>query len=177
MQTGCLDRETIHKYLIETPKLIDGYLDLEAQLQPNGFDMTLEEIRAFHPCEGDGGVLTSENEGRVLPLTAPLNFDLEGMCYLEPGPYLVRLNETVHLPNHIMALARPRSSLLRSGVSIHTAVWDAGYHGRSQVLMLVYHPSGFTLSRNARVLQLVFFYLSNTVAQGYEGRFQGEGLP
>ena len=177
METGCLDRETIYKYLGETPKLIDGYLNLDAQLQPNGFDMTLEEIRGFQISKDIIGTLTFEHSGRVLPPTTPLKFDAEGMCYLEPGPYLIRLNEVVNLPNHIMALARPRSSLLRSGVSIHNAVWDAGYQGRSQALLTVYHPSGFMLSRNARVLQLVFFYLVNPVTRGYEGQFLGEGLP
>ena len=177
METGCLDREAIYKYLGGTPKLIDGYLNLDAQLQPNGFDMTLEEIRGFQISKDIIGTLTFENSGRVLPPTTPLKFDAEGMCYLEPGPYLIRLNEVVNLPNHIMALARPRSSLLRSGVSIHNAVWDAGYQGRSQALLTVYHPSGFMLSRNARVLQLVFFYPANPVTRGYEGQFLGEGLP
>ena len=67
-----------------------------------------------------------------------------------------------------MALGKPRSSLLRSGVAIHNAVWDAGYQGRSQALLVVYHPRGFTLSRDARVLQLVFFLLAHPVDQGTE---------
>ena len=74
-----------------------------------------------------------------------------------------------------MALGKPRSSLLRSGVAVHNAVWDAGYRGRSQALLVVYHPRGFTLSRDAR---LVFFAsaLAHPVDQGYRGRYQGEGL-
>jgi dUTP pyrophosphatase len=93
-----------------------------------------------------------------------------------PGCYLVTYNEVVNLPKNIMALATPRSSLLRCGVSIHSAVWDAGYSGRSQSLMVVYNPQGFRLYRNARIVQMVFFFLSREVPQGYQGVFQGENI-
>jgi dUTP pyrophosphatase len=95
---------------------------------------------------------------------------------LLPGCYLVTYNEVVNLPRGIMALARPRSSLLRCGVSIHNAVWDAGYSGRSQSLMVVYNTEGFRLYRNARIVQMVFFFLSREAAEGYRGMFQGENI-
>jgi len=75
----------------------------------------------------------------------------------------------------LMALARPRSSLLRCGVVVHSAVWDAGYSGRSQSLMVVHNPAGFRLQQNARVLQLVFLKLSGETA-GYRGIYQGENM-
>ena len=89
---------------------------------------------------------------------------------------MLTLNEVVNLPRNIMALARPRSSLLRSGVAIHTAVWDAGYSGRSQALMTVHHPQGFRIQRDARVAQLVFIYLDAGDSEGYRGRYQYENL-
>ena len=145
---ACLDRESIRRRLSASPPLLEGYRDLEAQLQPNGFDLTLAEVAAFT----DPGVLTADNAGRRLAATAPLPFGADGALHLDPGPYLVTLNETVNLPLDVMALGKPRSSLLRSGVAMHNAVWDAGYRGRSQALLVVYHPRGFTLSRDARVL-------------------------
>ena len=169
---ACLDRESIRRRLNATPPLLEGFPDLEVQLQPNGFDLTLAEIADF----ADPGVLAADNAGRQLAATVPLPFGADGDLRLEPGPYLVTLNETINLPRDVMALGKPRSSLLRSGVAIHNAVWDAGYRGRSQVLLVVYHPRGFTLSRDARVLQLVFFLLAHPVDQGYRGRYQGEGL-
>ena len=74
-----------------------------------------------------------------------------------------------------MALATPRSSLLRCGVTVNTAVWDAGYSGRSQSLLVVYNPGGFRLQRNARIVQLVFFQLSGET-EGYNGTYQGENM-
>jgi dUTP pyrophosphatase len=89
---------------------------------------------------------------------------------------LITLNEVVALPLDIMALGRPRSSLLRSGVSIHTAVWDAGYQGRSQALLVVHHPEGYRVRKGARLLQLVFWRLAMPVDQGYQGTYQRENL-
>ena len=89
--------------------------------------------------------LGPSTESRVLSSTSPLVFDGLGRVDLLPGCYLVTYSEVVNLLKNIMALATPRSSLLRCGVSIHSAVWDAGYSGRSQSLMVVYNPQGFRL--------------------------------
>ena len=75
-----------------------------------------------------------------------------------------------------IALARPRSSLLRSGAAVHTAVWDAGYQGRSQALLVVYHPGGYRVQRDARLMQLVFFRMETAASRGYQGRFQAENI-
>ena len=94
---------------------------------------------------------------------------------LMPGSYMITYNEIVHIPTNLMALARPRSSLLRCGVSIGTAVWDAGYSGRSQSLMIIYNASGFRVQKDARVAQLVFMTLS-TETEGYTGKYQNENI-
>ncbi len=115
-------------------------------------------------------------EDRALSETEPVDFDEAGWCQLPPGPFLVTFNEVVTLPLDLMALGRPRSSLLRCGVSIHTAVWDAGYQGRSQALLTVFNPAGYRLQKNARILQLVFLRLEQPLTSGYQGRFLGENL-
>jgi len=63
-------------------------------------------------------------------------------------------------------------------VGLHTAVWDAGYHGRSQALLTVYNPSGFRVARDARIVQMVFMYLARSLSaeEAYQGRFQGENI-
>ena len=88
---------------------------------------------------------------------------------------MITYNEIVHIPTTLMALARPRSSLLRCGVSIGTAVWDAGYSGRSQSLMIVYNAAGFRVQKDARVAQLVFMTLS-AETEGYAGKYQNENI-
>jgi dUTP pyrophosphatase len=121
-----------------------------------------------------GRIAVSDRQ-RLLPDLAPLVFDGLGFIELVPGVYIVVYNEIVHLPKDVMSLARPRSSLLRCGVTVDTAVWDAGYSGRSQSLMVVYNPLGFRLQRNARIVQLVFLRLTRET-EGYRGAYQGENI-
>ena len=80
-----------------------------------------------------------------------LPFGSDGYLDLIPGAHLITFNEIVNLPLHVMALGRPRSSLLRAGVAIHTAVWDAGYRGRSQALLVVYNHHGYRLGKDAQI--------------------------
>jgi len=164
-----LSKQDIHSLLQQAPPLIEGYIDLEAQLQPNGFDITIRDIAMLQTP----GTIARENSQRAVSELMPLQFDELDFINLLPGPYLITHNEIVHLPNNVMALGHPRSSLLRCGVTVNTAVWDAGYSGRSQSLMVVYNPKGFRLQKNARVVQLVFFRLTGET-EGYQGVYQGE---
>ena len=169
--TGVLSREQIAALLDAEPPLLAGLIDRDAQLQPNGVDLTLASVATFR----GPGTLAVDNRDRRLPETDDLPFDTAGGLTLAPGPYLIRLNETVNLPADCMAYARPRSSLLRSGVAVHTAVWDAGYAGRGVALLVVYNPAGFRVERDARVVQLVFHRLEAPTAAGYRGAYHGEG--
>ena len=172
MNGSVLDRKSILE-LIEGPApLVAEYLDLDTQLQPNGFDLTLREVHQF-ASHGDTGRGKSSSG---LAQSEPLAFDPGGYIHLSLGAYIITLNEIVTLPSHLIALARPRSSLLRCGVAIHTAVWDAGYRGRSQALLAVCNPFGYRVSKDARLLQILFMRLAVPVEEGYRGRFQEENI-
>jgi dUTP pyrophosphatase len=164
-----LSGQDIQRLLNQDPPLVEGWIDLEAQLQANGFDLTLREVA----LPQSAGKIAVTNSQRVVSELAPLVFDGLDFIELIPGTYIITYNEIVHLPKNIMALATPRSSLLRCGVTVDTAVWDAGYSGRSQSLMVIYNPCGFRLQRNARIIQLIFFQLTSET-EGYGGRYQGE---
>ncbi len=169
---GVLSSQQIRAMVADSPPLISGFLDVDEQLQANGFDMTLESIASFT----SGGRIGVSNSDRILAETQELAFDADGWVHLEPGVYAVRLNETVALPRHVMALAKPRSTLLRNGAAAHNAVWDAGYTGRSQIQVAVYNPRGLTLARNARIVQMVFFTLDDATETPYAGIYQGEAV-
>jgi dUTP pyrophosphatase len=160
----------IKELLKQDPPLVEGLLDVEQQVQPNGIDLSLQSVQAFQ----SRGQLGSSNADRILPQLVTLEFQ-GGWLELPKGEYLVTFNEIVHLPVDVMALGRPRSSLLRMAVSVGTAVWDAGYNGRSQSLLVVYNPGGVRLARDARLLQLVFFEIDGGT-HSYNGFFQNENL-
>jgi len=166
-----LSKHDIQRLLNQDPPLVEGWIDIEAQLQANGFDLTLRDVAMLESA----GKIAVANSQRVVSELAPLVFDGLDSIELIPGTYIITYNEIVHLPNNIMALATPRSSLLRCGVTVNTAVWDAGYSGRSQSLLVVYNPRGFRLQRNARIIQLVFFELTRET-EGYQGTYQGENI-
>ncbi len=154
---------------IRYDRLVEGYIDLEKQLQPNGFDCTLRSVERI---KGPGRVGFEE---KSVPESEPLSFNEDGWVHLERGFYRVYLNEVINLPRNLMAIGRPRSTLIRSGADVLTAVWDAGYRGRSVVGLVVYNEEGIWLRRNARILQLVFIKLSCETVP-YSGSYQGENV-
>ena len=161
----------IRRLMEHNPPLVEGYIDIDEQVQTNGFDLTLRDVAAIQSA----GRIAAANNQRIVSDLSPLAFDSTESIELAPGSYMITYNEIVHLPKNIMALGRPRSSLLRCGVNVGTAVWDAGYEGRSQSLLVVYNPRGFRLQKNARVTQLVFFELTGET-EGYRGVYQGENI-
>lgn len=172
---GALNRDAIVALLSGQPPLLEECPDVHGQLQPNGIDATVRSV-AWFPLESGRGSIGVSDADRVLPESIEFDFGHDGWLLLSPGHYLVTFNEVVNLPLWLMALGRPRSSLLRMGVSLHTAVWDAGYSGRSRALLVVHNAAGFRLQRNARIAQLVFFPLSASDQRGYDGRYQRENL-
>ena len=166
-----LAKQDIQRLLQQSPPLVEGGINLEEQVQPNGIDLTLREVALL---QSSGKIAVNDSQ-RVVSSLAPLVFDGMGFIDLVPGVYVITYNEVVNLPRNIVALATPRSSLLRCGVTVNTAVWDAGYSGRSQSLLVVYNPQGFRLQRNARIVQLVFFRLTEET-EGYQGAYQKENI-
>jgi dUTP pyrophosphatase len=166
-----LSGNDIRRLIDGKPPLVEGWLDLDAQVQANGFDLTLRDVAVME----SGGQIAVDNSQRLIPAVSTLAFDANDGIDLVAGTYIITYNEIVHLPKNIMALGRPRSSLLRCGVNVATAVWDAGYEGRSQSLLVVYNYRGFRVQRNARITQLVFFSLTGD-SEGYNGVYQGENI-
>lgn len=169
--TAVLSRQNILHLINSDPPLVEGYRDLDAQLQPNGIDFTVREVAMPQTM----GRITVDNSQRLVSELTALVFDSMGYLELIPGAYIVTYNEIVHLPKNIMALAQPRSSLLRSGVTVYSAVWDAGYSGRSRAMMVVFNQRGFRLQKDAAIVQLVFMQL-NGDTEGYSGTYQGENI-
>lgn len=155
---------------INEEELLSSYIDLKKQLQPNGFDCTLKAVEKL----SEAAKIDFSNKERELPEGEPIGFEGEWI-FLEEGAYRAYLNEVVKLDNSTMAIGRPRSTLARAGVGLITAVWDAGYNGRSVVGLVVHNEGGVWLKRNARIMQLIFLKLAEET-QGYNGVYQRENI-
>jgi dUTP pyrophosphatase len=100
---------------------------------------------------------------------------LENAAFVEvaPGGYIAKYNEVVEVPKDALGIVLPRSSMMRSGATIFSAVWDPGYRGRGMGLMVVTNP--LRLYRNARICQIFFVRLEAAAEKLYDGKYQGEG--
>jgi len=141
----------------------------QALFQPNGVDLSLDAVWRFSAA----GALGQSNADRHLPGREELAFDALGWLVLAAGAYGIRYAESVDLPTDCGGLCFPRSSLLRMGLHVPTAVWDAGYGGRGEGMLIVTNPHGVRLQRGARIAQLVLFRLTEPAA-GYAGQYQNE---
>ena len=167
-----LSHDELVSLLNENPPLVEKMIDPGTQVQPNGIELTLQRVEVH---DGSGSI-AFDNSERRLPRTKNLDFDDDGWMHLPGGSYKIVFNEIVNIPRDIAAIAKPRSSLLRCGVTVETAVWDAGYSGRSESLLVVHNEKGFRVRKDARVLQLLFFRLGEEVRKGYSGVYQNENV-
>jgi dUTP pyrophosphatase len=162
------DKEIIH-LMSATPKLLEHLIDKKVQLQPAGVDLTLRDIFEF----SSAGTIDFSNRERVISECKRINFK-GGFVNLRRGAYKVVYNEIVRIPQDCIALAFPRSSLLRCGAFLHCAVWDPGYKGRSESLLIVSNPHVIKLKKDARLAQLVLIQLSKKSGSIYRGKYLGE---
>jgi dUTP pyrophosphatase len=163
--------DKILRKLITEYNLVTEYLDLDKQLQPSGFDLSLESVEAYL----GGGAVDFSNRERVIADTRTIEPDSDGWINLEKGVYKVVYNEVVKMPMNVAAIARTRSTLLRNGAEVGTAVWDPGYEGRSSSMLTVHNHHGLRLKKDARVAQLIFFETGD-VEKGYSGVYQKERM-
>ena len=148
------------------PFVADRLDDLaEAQIQPNGVDLTLGAV--YEQVEPGRIGREGKTVGERRELAAE-----DGVYSLSRGGYVVEYADRVVIPEGHVGFLYPRSSLLRNSCMLDTAVWDAGYEGRGEGLLEVHHP--IELEAGARIAQLVLAEASHSGT--YEGTYQGEHI-
>jgi dUTP pyrophosphatase len=162
--------------LIETQDMVSGYKDLNNQLQPNGFDLTLDNIFSF---DMEGFVFTDKKELPAYNKVKPsYNRDVPdvGLYFLKKGCYLFDINETIKLPNHVCAFTIQRSTIMRCGCITNVGWWDSGYNGKGFSLLTILNEYGFVIERNAKIIQMIFIRNISGETVGYSGSYQHEGV-
>ena len=142
----------------------------DSQFQPAGVDLSLKSVYAFK----NAGKIDFDNKERKISDCEQINFNEKEEVHLQKGAYKVIFNEYVRIPSDAAAFCYPRSSLLRCGATLECAVWDPGYEGRSEALLLIANEQGLILKKNAKIGQLVFVKLVEPAKQLYEGIYKGE---
>jgi dUTP pyrophosphatase len=143
-------------------ELIKLFPDFEGLIEPSGIDLPLDEIfvqKSF------GSLI--DNEKNLPDIEA-----LEGPVYeLEPQTaYLATIDRKIKIPKGYTMLYKPRSTLLRSFVSVQTAVGDPGFYGT--LMFMIYNHGNFPykIKKGDRIAQGVVF---EVIGSGeYDGSYQ-----
>lgn len=140
-----------------------------AQVQPNGIDLTIEDI--FRTS----GTASFTRTGYYKPERTRMTPDKDGFYNLYPGQYPVVYAEQIKIPDGFVGRVYPRSRLMRSGLHLTSALWDQGYEGVGEGLLQI--PKSIEkveIEVGMPIAQMVF--IEATEAADYDGSHQGERI-
>ena len=117
------------------------------QKQPAGFDVTISKVYSYSKSIHTLSIEKTDNS--QLEEVRPK----DGYFNLSVGAYLIELNEITTIPKDAIGVLFPRSTLLRNGLDIRSALFDPGYSGQPKVMLVCHRPA--KIQRFSRVGQLV----------------------
>ena len=148
----------------ELIKLFPNFKDL---VQPSGIDLELDRI---YTQKSAGSLIDNEKN-------LPELKEMEGDIYtLKPHTaYLASIKRKVKIPKGYTMLYLPRSTLLRSFISVQTAVGDPGFYGT--LMFMIYNHGDFEykiksykIKSGDRIAQAVVFPVEGSGE--YDGSYQ-----
>lgn len=157
--------------LVKEKKLVENLSQRELKNPEGaGFDLRIGEI---YELEGEGILGIEERKTPQVKLLDRYEEGKKKIFILEPGKYyLLRTIEKVNLPEGILALSTPRSTLFRSGVYIFGGQVPPGYQGQLTMGIYNFRKEKFHLELGARVIHIMFFEVKGK-SNLYRGQWQG----
>jgi dUTP pyrophosphatase len=147
----------------------------EEQIQPNGVDLTIEEMYRTSGQAHFFGDDYEKPERTPISRVESIHEDGVQVYSIVPGVYPIVYGEKVEIPDGYVGRVYPRSRLMRCGLHLTSALWDSGYRGKGEGLLQV--PRAIeraTIPTDMKVAQLTFIEADD--ADTYEGSHQEEGL-
>jgi len=135
-----------------------------------GFDIRIGEL---YEISGKGFLGVEERETPRIRLLAKFNEEKPNKILLKPKTYyLMKTIEKLNLPENILALFTPRSTLYRSGVYIFGGQTAPGYKGELTTGIYNFRDDMFDLEIGSRVIHVMFFEVKGGTNL-YRGQWQG----
>ena len=135
-----------------------------------GFDLRIGEL---YEISGQGFLGIEERQTPKMKLMAIYKEGKTVEVQLKPHTYyLLKTVEDVNMPENLLALMTPRSTLFRSGLYIFGGQVPPGYHGGLNMGIYNYRDTDFRLEMGARVVHIMFFEIKG-VGNLYHGQWQG----
>lgn len=145
----------------ELLKLFPEYSDT---IQPSGIDLRMDKI---YRQVGSGSLIDNEKN---LPEIEELE-SVDDIYTLEPKTaYGVTIEGKIEIPTGYTMLYLPRSTLLRSFISVHTAVGDPGFYGTLQFMIVNNGQYPYKIKKGERIAQAVVFPVEGSGK--YNGSYQ-----
>ncbi|MDP2909594.1 MAG: hypothetical protein Q8N69_00785 [bacterium] len=157
--------------LVKEKKLVENLSERELKTPEGaGFDIRIGEI---YKISGKGFMGVSERETPKMDLVAKfeesktVKISLESKVY-----YLLKTIEKVNMPDFLLAISLPRSTLFRSGVYIFGGQVPPGYCGDLSMGIYNFRDEPFELEMGSRVLHIMFSEVKGG-SNLYKGQWQG----
>lgn len=142
--------------------IIRGILNKEKQLQPNSIDLTIKNATLIL----DGGILSETS--KQMP-RANENCEVMGRFVFEAGrAYDVEFNESVIIPEGMMAFITHRSTLNRIGGMITSGIYDTGFDNYCGAILRT--TNKISIDKDTRIASI--YFLQADEARKYDGQYQ-----
>ncbi|MDP3067034.1 MAG: deoxyuridine 5'-triphosphate nucleotidohydrolase [Methanobacteriaceae archaeon] len=148
--------------MIGEQELNNLFPNFKELIQPAGIDLRVDEI--FRQV-GPGSLIDDEKKLPELELLKPPIYTLKPKT-----AYIVTVDRKIKIPKGYSMLYIPRSTLLRSFITIHTALGDPGFYGTLQFLLVNQGKYDYTIKKGERIAQGVVFAVEGSGE--YKGSYQ-----
>tara|TARA_Y100000310_G_scaffold344356_1_gene456708 strand:+ start:5583 stop:6164 length:582 start_codon:yes stop_codon:yes gene_type:complete len=164
--------------------LVEGLSDRELE-NPEGIELELR-IGRVEEIDGESFLGVTERSSPKTKLIADIEKDGNKKIIMKPGSYfLVRTIEKINCPPNsikyeedlpprlLMPNIYPRTSLQRSGISLHCSITNPGYSGPLVFGLKNNSQYTFEFELGARMFKLVFEPVIGEIRRVYSGQHQG----
>ena len=157
--------------LVKEKKLVENLSERELKNPEGaGFDLRIGEL---YEINGRGFIGVEDRETPEMKLLEKYEEKKIAKIELKPRTYYaMKTIESVNMPDDLLAIMTPRSTLFRSGVYIFGGQTPPGYQGGLTMGIYNFRDEPFDLEMGARVVHIMFFQVEGE-SNLYRGQWQG----
>jgi len=136
-----------------------------------GFDLRVGAISVFTGKEM--ALLTVDKRKTPSTMIMANIAQKDRIVNIESGQYLLATTiEKINMPDFLVGIIRPRSTLYRSGIILSSGQVNPGYIGELTFGFYNASPYTFSMEMGARIAHILFSYVEGN-AKSYKGQWQG----
>ncbi len=157
--------------LVKEKKLVENLSERELKNPEGaGFDLRIGEL---YKVSGGGFLGIEERKTPKMELIAAYKNGKTKKVELKPNVYYtIKTIEKVNMPENLLAIMTPRSTLFRSGVYIFGGQTPPGYKGALIMGIYNFRKVPFKLEMGSRIVHIMFFQTAGE-SNLYRGQWQG----